>query len=543
MTAAMGIGLTAGLYVVFLAVGIWSARRYRSNDADDFMVAGRKLPLLVATMTMTATWVDGGYLLGTAEGAQRSLASAWQGGGCFGISLILGGLFFARIMRRMCFRTLVDPFAARYGHKWAAVLLLPALLGEIFWSAELLVALGSTMQVLFGIGIEAAIVASAVVVTAYTMLGGLWSVAYTDAVQLGLIPVGLCVAVPFAFSAAGGWTACWERYVQSHGEAARLVPPMAASRDFWTGPMIVGWWDLSVMLMFGGIPWNCYFQRVLGCQSPRTAAWHSILAGILTIALTLPPMLLGIAASSAPWPPQPAALLAKEPAAALPLVLGSLVPVWVSLLGLAAIIGAVTSSYSSSVLSAASMLGWNVARSLVWPAISSRQLAGLLRAGVLLLGAVSAWMAIRVQSVQQLWFLTSDLVFVLLFPQLVMVLFDRRANRTGSITAFLVSLAIRGSAGEPLLGIPPVMDYSRWGAAWFGGSHLDWTDAATGITRFPIRAVAAAVGLFLLPIVSRCTAHWDPPHPLVELGDQPAALPGLPANRRAGNKPAGAKWK
>ena len=33
-------------------------------------------------------------------------------------------------------------------------------------------------------------------------------------------------------------------------------------------------------------------------------------------------------------------------------------------------------------------------------------------------------MALRVQSVQKLWFFTSDLVFVILFPQLVYALFD-----------------------------------------------------------------------------------------------------------------------
>jgi len=37
-----------------------------------------------------------------------------------------------------------------------------------------------------------------------------------------------------------------------------------------------------------------------------------------------------------------------------------------------------------------------------------------------------------VQSVQALWFFTSDLVFVLLFPQLIFALFDPKANRTGS---------------------------------------------------------------------------------------------------------------
>ena len=48
------------------------------------------------------------------------------------------------------------------------------------------------------------------------------------------------------------------------------------------------------------------------------------------------------------------------------------------------------------------------------------------------LGAGAVWMALKVQSVQALWFFTSDLVFVLLFPQLVSALFDSKANLIGS---------------------------------------------------------------------------------------------------------------
>ena len=69
------------------------------------------------------------------------------------------------------------------------------------------------------------------------------------------------------------------------------------------------------------------------------------------------------------------------------------------------------------------------------------------------LGGGALLMALKVQSVQALWFFTSDLVFVLLFPQLVYALFDRAANRIGSMAAFFVSLVLRVGGGEPLLGI------------------------------------------------------------------------------------------
>src|SRR5689334_25410416 len=113
------------ILAAFLIVGIVAARKAESGSASDLMVAGRRLPRWMALLTMTATWVDGGYLLGTAEGAYRSgVASGVQGGLCFGLSLVLGGLFFARRMRRMQFHTLIDPFESRFGKRWAAVLFL-----------------------------------------------------------------------------------------------------------------------------------------------------------------------------------------------------------------------------------------------------------------------------------------------------------------------------------------------------------------------------------------------------------------------------------
>ena len=116
------------MYGAFMAVGWFASRKSRGGTAADLIVAGRSMPLWIAALTMTATWVDGGYLLGTTEGAYKSsIQLGIQGGLCFGISLILGGIFFAGIMRRFGFTTLIDPLEARFGKRWAAVLFLPAL--------------------------------------------------------------------------------------------------------------------------------------------------------------------------------------------------------------------------------------------------------------------------------------------------------------------------------------------------------------------------------------------------------------------------------
>lgn len=492
MSAA--VAAVIAMYAVFLAVGWAASRRVHEGTAAELLLAGRAMPLWVAVLTMTATWVDGGYLLGTTEGVYTSsLQLGLQGGVCFGISLILGGVFFARTMRRAGYTTLVDPLDARFGSRWAAVLFLPALAGELFWSAELLVALGATFGVLLDMPVTTAILLSAVVTTAYTMVGGMWSVAYTDIVQLALVALGLVVAVPYVLDGAGGLAQVWQTYVSARPESASLLPPLTPSTTTWQGGAVFTWWDTSLMLVLGGIPWNSYFQRVLSCRSPEDAARHSVLAGGLTIALTVPPLLMGLGAFAYPWDATAAARLASTPADAMPLLFARAVPPAVSVLGLAAIIGAVTSSFSASILSAGSMFSWNCLGRVAYPAMPVAAMRRAIRGSIVLFGAVAFALAMRVQSVQALWFFTSDLVFVLLFPQLTAALFDPRANRTGSMVAFTVSAVLRIGGGEPLLGLPALLPYPDG---------------------FPFRTVAAIAGMLLLPVVSRLTGAWDLPRPL-----------------------------
>jgi len=515
-----GIAVVAGLYAIFIGVGWYASKRVKLGTAAELLVADRAMPFWMATITMAATWIDGGYLLGTAEGVFSSVASGWQGGVCFGLSLVLGGIFFARRMRQLEFVTIVDPLAARFGKRWAAVLSVPALMGEIFWSAELLVAIGATFGVMLGVNLTSAILISAAVVTFYTLLGGMWSVGYTDSLQFMLIPLGLFVALPLALSASGGFDAIWEYYVSQRGTASLWFPPTTAD-GYWTAPRIVGWWDLSIMLMLGGIPWNCYFQRIQACQSAVKAQWHSIVAGLITIALTFPPLLLGLAAFSYQnWTAEASAELHAKPTMALPLLLGQALPPIVGILGLTAIVGAVTSSFSSSILSAGSMISWNFVRGLLRQEISAIHMRRVIRLSILLLGALAAVLALQVQSVQKLWFFTSDLVFVLLFPQLLYALYDPRANRIGSVTAFFVALVLRLGGGESILGVPPFIPYAELFAGILPGSPESWLDAEGTASLFPIRTLAASTGLLLMPVVSRMTARWDPPRPIPQPADK-----------------------
>lgn len=82
-----------------------------------------------------------------------------------------------------------------------------------------------------------------------------------------------------------------------------------------------------------------------------------------------------------------------------------------------------------------------------------------MRTSMLVFGAGAAGLAFYSTSVYDLWFLSGELVYALLFPQLCCALFVPSTNTYGSAAGFLVGLLLRLLAGEPALSIPPVIHY------------------------------------------------------------------------------------
>lgn len=461
----------AGFSLLVFVVGVAAARRHgRSRDVDSLLIGNRNLPLWLGIVTMTATWVGGGFINGTAEivyDADSGIVWAQAPWG-YALSLVIGGLFFARPLYERGCRTLLDPFEQSYGPKVAALLSIPAVFGEICWSAAILVALGTSGATILGWDIKTAIVVSSSLAVAYTVIGGLWSVAVTDAVQLLLILVGLLIALPFVLESAGGATNVFETYFSS-------TNPMPE------GEGLVLWSDFALLLIFGGIPWQVYFQRVLASRNADSAVRLSVVAGIGCVLLALPAVVIGMAASTYDWSLNPAGA-PESNAVVLPWTLQYLTPPIVATLGLAAIMAAVMSSVDSSILSAASLAVCNVYQPLFQRSTDSRESTLAVRVFVVLSGITAAALALSVQSVYGLWAFCSDFVYVILFPQLVVVLFVPFANRRGAICGIFVSLFLRALAGEPLIGLPAYVDYPGW---------------------YPVRTAAMLSGLLTIIAVSR----------------------------------------
>ncbi|MCA0970648.1 sodium:solute symporter family protein [Halobacillus litoralis] len=487
-------------YAIIFYIGSITAGK-KSDSAKDMMVAGRSMPLWVAMFTMTATWVGGGYIAGTAETTFASGIVWAQAPWGYGLSLIIGGIFYARKMRRHEFTTMLDPLEVRFGKKVAGVLYLPALLGELFWSAAILVALGTTFGLILGLDFNTSIIISAIIAVAYTFVGGMWSVALTDVAQIIMILIGMFLVVPFALAEVGGLDQAWGAYKDGMAGFANLLPPL----DGWNHPdwgnYYWNWWDYALLLIFGGIPWQVYFQRVLSSKNEQTAMWLSIAAGILCIVLAVPAVMIGVAGFSADW----ASYGIEGPGAAseiLAYVINYMSPYGIAIIALGAVAAAVMSSMDSSILSASSMAAWNIYRPLIKPKATGRDIKRTIRVSIIIMGLAATIVALNIDSVYTLWYLCADLVYCMLFPQLTTALFDKKANTYGAVAGLTVSFLLRFGGGEPALGLPAFLPYPM---------------IEDGVVLFPFRTLAMVCGLLTIIIVSRLTQKSCPPQPLTKL--------------------------
>lgn len=112
----------------------------------------------------------------------------------------------------------------------------------------------------------------------YTLFGGLYSVAYTDVIQLFCIFVGLWMCIPFAWA-------------NDH------VKSLSSMEVDWIGEVDPReqWYyiDYGLLLIFGGIPWQVYFQRVLSSKTAGRAQVLSYVAAAGCILMAIPPVLIG----------------------------------------------------------------------------------------------------------------------------------------------------------------------------------------------------------------------------------------------------------
>ncbi|CAC5380832.1 SLC5A7 [Mytilus coruscus] len=143
----------------------------------------------------------------------------------------------------------------------------------------------------------------------------------------------------------------------------------------------------------------------------------------------------------------------------LPLVMAHLCPKVVALFGLGSVASAVMSSVDSAVLASSGMFSRNVYRTIISKGASEKELIYVLRSATVVFGIVTTLLTVYVRSIYALWAFCTDLVYVILFPQLTCALYFPSSNVYGSLSAFIVGVFFKIVGGEQTLGVTPIINY------------------------------------------------------------------------------------
>ena len=129
---------------------------------------------------------------------------------------------------------------------------------------------------------------------------------------------------------------------------------------------------------------------------------------------------------------------------------------------------------------------------------SANEIIWVIRGGIIFVGIMATLVGLTVESIYALFHLCSDLVFVILFPQLVGAVHIADVNTYGSVVAYIMGLFLRITGGEELIGFPAAFKYPFYDETYNNGK---------GSQNFPFRTLAMLISFFCLVSVSKLTYY------------------------------------
>jgi len=415
-----------------IAVGIVAALRV--HNTRDFVLAGRTLPLYVVTAMVCATWFGSETVLGISstflkEGLRGIVADPFGSSLC----LILVGLFFAAKLYRMNFLTIGDYYRTRYDSTAELLTSLAIVVSYLGWLSAQIVVIGLVFSAVTGgaVSMGVGIVIGAAVVLVYTLWGGMYSVAWTNFVQMVIIVVGLLYIFVLVADRAGGVGT-----VVAHAHDAGKL-------EFWPKPEmrdVLAFIGAGVTLMLGSIPQQDVFQRVTSARSERVAVAGSVLGGVFYFVLAFIPIFLAYSASLID-PKMVADLIDKDHQRILPALIIGHTPLAAQILFFGALLSAVMSTASATLLAPSVTFTENVLKRFLRRELDDREFLRTMRIVVAAFAAgVTAFALNSGSTIYEMVVGAYKVTLVAAFVPLAAGLYWRRATTQGALAAIVAGL-------------------------------------------------------------------------------------------------------
>ncbi|NCJ05816.1 sodium:solute symporter [Synechococcales cyanobacterium C] len=409
-----------------LGIGVWAAKQIK-GDSVNFLVAGRGLVLPLAAATLMAQSVDSNATLGNTDLSAEF--GFWAGASLplgLALCLFMTALFFAKPMNRMGLITLPDFYRVKYGSLTERVASVIMVLSFAFLLAGNLVAGGYLFQAFLGTSYLAGVILIATIVLIYTASGGLFAVAYTDAIQVGIAFIGTMAL--FAFISGNFEMSIPEG--MGPLDLAQLSDPAEGAAINWATLLALGLGDIVAI---------DFMARVFAADSPETAQRACLIGSLGTVIIGVPFSLMALSA------PQILANAGITPDGPLLFaLLKGVVPPLLSLLVIMAILSASLSTADGAILGTSSVIAHNILgiRHTDHNAAGDRLLA-LTRMMAVVITAMGVLFAVLVPQTGILLLLAFDLGFAGLLVPLAGGLYWPKANRQGALACILTGTFVR----------------------------------------------------------------------------------------------------
>lgn len=415
--------LSVVLYLLItVLIGLWASRRV--HNTQDFVLAGRKLPFILASTATFATWFGSETVMGA--------SSAFVEDGMMGViedpfgaalCLFLVGAFYARTFYRLNILTFCDFFKLRYGKSaefLGAVLIIPTYFS---WIAAQMVAMGIVLQIVFKeIDLNTCIVISAGLTMIYTLTGGLWSVSITDFIQTIIIIVGLLILAIVLYLEVGDFRAITSKVSKGF---FRPIPQEFSFKSL--AEYLAAW----ITIGLGSIPQQDIFQRVMAGRSAKVAVQSSYMASFLYLTVALLPLFIAQAAVTL-YPD----LLKGNHQMIIPTMVLQHTNTFVQIMFFGALISAILSTTSGAILAPSAVLGENLIKPF-FPTITDKQLLLSIRISVVVVTLLCIWMATTRQNIYELVGESASFSLVSMFVPLTAGLRWKRANWVGCLASMI----------------------------------------------------------------------------------------------------------
>ncbi|MEM6733239.1 MAG: hypothetical protein AAF658_16895, partial [Myxococcota bacterium] len=396
-----------------------------------------------------ATWFGAGTLLTAtdevAHGGLQLIALEPLGSG---LCLIIAGVAFAQKLWDMKLLTVIDFYRLRFGPRAevvSGVLMVPGYLG---WIAAQFIALSELLHLFFGIPVAVGIAAVAVVGALYTLIGGMWSVTLTDAIQVTILVLGifvLAVSVLWTLGEGNPASGAATLWANIPAEKRTIVPTAHAGEA-------VGWITLLAVAALGNIPAQDLTQRIFASKSATVAKRACITAGVLYVLVGLIPVLLGLGLLP---------LLDTRDGSVLAAVASAFLHPLPLILFILAICSAVLSTIDSAMLSPSSVIAQNIVPHLWRSQSNTTNRLALNRWMVLVVTGFSLVLAYSGASAFELLETAYAIGLVALLVPLAGGLYSKAGDERTALWSMGVATVVWGThlalGMEDFLGLTPVL--------------------------------------------------------------------------------------